>query len=231
MFENSLFPLLEAKSVTDLTGTSLMEVIFKKTNGEQISKMMSLKAFAELILGSIKKECTYSHISKEFFPSEYIDGYIANDNTYKCIWKEKGIKRTMAYSADGIETLFFVPYPDLIFLINVNDGVVTRKEVYATKQNEDNLYRYPFGNVSTSGSICMGNIDTKNLIPSTFAEKFFQGLTNNDFYKPGEHVVPKWEQTILLEKLEKVTSFPEKWLIPTLSNYKTITELKESLIE
>ncbi len=58
----------------------------------------------------------------------------------------------------------------------------------------------------------MGNISLADVCPESFAEEFFLGVTNDDYYNGGK-VEPKYTQRQLLEKLSELEAFPDRWLV------------------
>lgn len=90
------------------------------------------------------------------------------------------------------------------------------------------MFRYPFGNVSSNGSICMGNILTKKLSfekADEFMELFFSGVTNNDYYDKS-NILPGYSLSKMINMLEKKKEFPKRWLVETGQTYAALKKEK-----
>ncbi len=218
--------VLESKTVADPVGHVLFQVKLTDDKGSVCERTLTEEQYFDLLGHSMRHEESYAHVGARFLPPTTIDAYVCDERTYRIAWFVNGKKRCFFYGEGHYE----IPFPALVFVLDVNKGCVRQKSVYAVKRGDDQLYMYPFGNVSESGGICMGNIhvDFSNG-PEVFAEEFFLGKTNDDYYSPGNHTVPKWSQSKLVENLEKLDTFPDEWLLPTKGNCKTLDELKKSL--
>ena len=130
-------------------------------------------------------------------------------------------KRPMQYGLKGQESAFtgLIWYPSIIFLINVDveKKKVTGMSAYAVKEKAfselsdgTRLYSYPFGNVSDSGSVCLGGNTVEGV--SDYRETveaalnvFFSAQTNDDYFNGKSWDMP---QLALIEKCAKGKSFP-----------------------
>ena len=125
-----------------------------------------------------------------------------------------------------------IPFPALLFDLYFKKGHAYDQNVYAVVPNKDGslsddslLYRYPYGNVSKSGDICMGNISVKCSDISEadkFCEEFFLGIDEGHYYTPGEMVSKNWTLGKLYNEVLKKKSFPNSWLVPNGRTYGDI---------
>ena len=212
-----------SESVQDRAGNDAMKVRIVGVDGDEMIKTISLADYFDLFNQSLEREASYVNINPLHMPNGYIKGLFADENTYKLLWKVKGKNRQLIHTSGH----YRVPFPDLVFLLCVKNNVITKKRVWAV-DNEGQMYQYPFGNVDTSGNICMGNISTRiENGASSFEEDFFLGITNNDYFsEEGSHIVPMWSQEKLLRELSKEKVFPQRWLKKV--NW-TLPELEEKL--
>ena len=204
-------PVMESHTICDIAGHTLFVVRFTDTSGEVIQKTLSPEDYADLITGSLKEDRAYWRIRPDFIPEGFVDGCISDNSNYLIAFKVKGRQRPFDHKSG----IYNIPFPDLVFFIRMGRGRILDKEVYALKEGSDVLYQYPFGNVSTSGSICSGNIDLDEVRkegPAMFAELFFLGKTNNDYFGTGSHITTGWSQEELLRRLDGKKKFPERLL-------------------
>lgn len=199
---------MTAKSVQNTQGQTLFHVEMKNTETkEMVVKNISTEDYVLLLQKSGIKREEKVRVRGSLLPKGYIDGAFTQ-NGFDVVWREEGKQRLFVTTYGR----YMIPYPDLIFAISVRNGRVMQDYVFAAVG--DTLYNYPFGNVSSSGSICMGNIDTSCAATDigSFAEEFFLGETNHD-YVDSEKIKPAWSQKQLLEKLQGKKAFPKKWLV------------------
>jgi hypothetical protein len=217
-------PFMESRTLCDETGHTLFLVRFTTARGEVIEKTLKPEDYVSLIGGSLKEDRSYWRIRKDLIPEGFVDGCISDDNNYYMAFKVEGKVRPLVHTSGQ----YMIPYPDLLFVLRMRQGYLEKKSVYALKKGCEELYRYPFGNVSTTGSICTGNIEldeVRTIGPMMFTELFFLGKTNNDYFHEGSHIKPKWSQEELLRKLEGKETFPVRLLKPTESRFTTIGDV------
>ncbi|MBO8160585.1 MAG: hypothetical protein H0Z24_03020 [Thermosipho sp. (in: Bacteria)] len=137
-----------------------------------------------------------------------------NNEKYAVALLVSGKKRWTAYFKDR----FQVPYPNLIFFLEVESEKITNSTVVAVKDTvinrETQLFHYPFSNVYSNTKICWGTIglgDFKIKEPRQLEmvpELFFGAENNNDLY------VNKKPLRQLFEELETKEVFPIELLRP-----------------
>ena len=208
----------QAISVTDKE-TQLINVCvtLHTDDGEEIIKTISLYEFANMLGSSllpvIKKE--FTHLGK--LPIGYIDCFYENGGTFSILVERKAQIRKLFYEQE----VYAIPFPRLLFKFVVKDGVLIDKRCAALKNDADlydfyETYQYPFGNVSSLGSICFGNINLPKINTmtdiDTVIDLFFEGETNDDYYTNGKCIVPHYSQKQLIMLLSKKEVFPEEWL-------------------
>lgn len=221
MDPNNFCASFKSEALQDMTGHTLFRVIYTQKDGKEIIKTISLEDYLSLLGSSVKEELQYSYIPEGFYPAGYIGGSFADTKNYTAVWKVEARKRTINHTRAGRK---MIPFPSLVFGLRVDRGYAQGR-VFALK-NGNKLYQYPFGNVSTSGSICMGNISScTEEGPQIFEDDFFAGVTNDDYFSPGSHVSLKCSQVDLISKLVDKEKFPDKWLIGSSGNISTVEEL------
>ncbi len=203
-----------------------LNVSLSDIRGDVSTRTLPYDEYMSLLGGSVKKrdEKKWVKIPDNFIPGSkeagLITGYLT-DKGWSCVWRVKGTQRQFVHKSGH----YRIPFPDLLFYVRKAGGYL--RYVWAIDE-KDNIYQYPFGNVDTSGSICMGNISLEDCDTFTdFTEEFFLGKTNNDYFHPGNHVKVMYGQDELLRRLDGKDKFPKKWLIKrnlTLSDVKKMAE-------
>lgn len=212
----------KARSVVDKGGNEFIEVTVKGDDGQESTRTLTISDFLDAMGKSVRHETVMVPIKSGFFPSDYLSLMFGDLEHYSCSFIVEPKKRVFVLSDGGH---YHIPYPKLLFQVS-RSGYSMEGHVFALKSKgkSKTLYAYPFGNVSTDGRICMGNIDLKELESVTdFTEEFFLGVTNGDYLEYGKaRVKPSYTQNQLLEKLEKLDEFPDKWLIESNVPYDRI---------
>lgn len=215
-----------ATGTKDVFGRDCVSVT-AKDGKEVVERTMTVSDFLKLFGDSLEVKPTFQKIEGDWLPDKYYDLQFFDTENWGIVFPVKTAKRLLVHTSGQYE----VWYPNLVFFLMVRNGAITEKNCFAVKEvvPDAELYRYPFGNVSSSGSICMGNIDIDvRKGPMAFLDEFFLGVTNNDYYSSDCAVTQKWSQSKLLENLSKESSFPAKWL-KQLSTKGTVTDLCKEL--
>ena len=123
---------------------------------------------------------------------------------------------------------FMVPYPNMILEITWKelDCRACPTSVWCTNSTEQwptpdtLLYRFPFGNVSDKGSICMGGnavslsgTETLAEVVAKCEELFFNTPYNGDYYGVGNKINCLMSLGDLLTSLNGKSQFPDELLI------------------
>lgn len=201
-----------ARSVIDKGGNVFIETTMTGENGRQVQRTLNIEDFLHVLGKSIDKEVPLVPIKKDFFPKDYLSLNFGNYENYDCSFVVEPEKRVFVYR-DGNH--YHIPYPKLLFKVSRRKNYITGR-VFALRSNgkSKKLYQYPFGNVADNGQICMGNIERGSIESvQDFAEEFFLGVTNDDYIGNGSRVKPGYNQSQLLNKLEKLDEFPDRWLV------------------
>lgn len=205
---------LKSETVFDKLGNCLMKVRLED-DGFVEEKILPLEKYLA-VLGdcTLLKSNEKVHVGR--VPSGYYDARVSADapDTFNAVLVYKEQKRAMAYGGKH----WVVPFPALAFLFKVRKGILESGYAYAlaTDEPEDQteLFRYPFGNVSRDGKICFGNIKFPKLEKLSDADivsdEFFMGETNGDYFT-GKNAVA-YNQAEMLSRLKKEEHFPLEWL-------------------
>lgn len=197
-------------------GDSFVEVMCYSADGSQSRKELTVSDFAAVLT---------SHTGARYFnlgklPSGYYDAAFATNDTFKIV---------LTIPAGRQSTLYFgkpvvVPFPALAFKFNVQGRKLVKTYCFAVGDNEQ-LYRYPFGNVSTDGVVCWGSnqdvlcgnyttlFDTQ-LLPI----KFIGSDSNSDYAGLGSHFSKETGCSCISELIKKLSSmeyFDKLFLVPT----------------
>ena len=213
----------------DLLGNPIFKTITKLSDGSNLQKTLSFEDFKKLLDVSTKiVEDKYRSIPK--LPKYYHEGGVTKKcNSFWVTLFVPGERRQFYYQTTN--EMLFVPYPNMIFLLKIGNGVVKSRYCYAIADNEltDStvLYQYPYGHVSTSGDICMGSC-SKSLNSlseaDNFVEQFVLGSNQGHYYQNGVMSRKNVSLRELLSLTEKKGYFPAEWLMPmTQSNGQPLT--------
>ena len=210
-----------AKSVVDRSGNTFIDCTMVGEKGRETHRVLAIDDFLSMMGQSIKREVRLVEIKNGFFPKDYVSLFYGDEEHYSCSFFVEPKKRVFVYS-DGKH--YNIPYPKLLFKVE-RDSYSLRGSVFALKSGKQSkkLYNYPFGNVNSSGGICMGNISLKDIEKVTdFADEFFLGVTNEDYMNSCKKVKPDYTQKQLLDKLVKLDEFPERWLVESSMSYADV---------
>ena len=210
-----------ATNVTDLTGHPFIRVCMDD-KGKSITRTLTITQFIDMLGGSTTEERNYVLLKDNFFPKTQKAVWFSDYENYSCVWEEPAKNRLLILKTALGDKHFHVPFPKLVFKITVKNGQVTGKSCFAMKDGSSKLFKYPFGNVSPDGGICMGNISAKEMkCVSEFSDAFFMGVTNNDYYGSTGNgkVAVEFSQEQLLDKLSELKTFPDNFLV----EYKGLT--------
>jgi len=220
--------MIQITSNTDSNGKLYFNVTVRK--GEQeIYKVLNYEALCKFLQSSYR-EAEIPAIAVGAVPQGYLDSKVSPNNTGTVRILCMGQKRPFyqAVMNRKIPKEWEIVYPSMIFEIEYGPGRVPRGRAFCVKGAEEEIrkayysdkgvkpFRYPFGNISSDGHMCMGNIRTQ--VPSmadvdVFLEAFWTGVTNTD-YLQGEKVAAKADMTQTELLMNCSEGFPEEILMP-----------------
>lgn len=202
-------------------GDVMFKVQLNQSDGQIVVKTLDYDTYLSILMKSTKKK-PYIHLGE--LPAGYKEAAYMDQDTYKVFLCAPAQKRLMVYRGGH----YWIPFPGCLFFLEVNRGAVCTKCVYSYVDevvgDDTKLYRYPFGNVSENGNICMGNISIKKMKLSEsgeFMELFFTGETSDDYYDK-RNIKPDYSLTQMIQKLEKMEEFPKGWLVEEDRTYATL---------
>ena len=205
-----------SKTYVDEIGNLFFDVSMK--NGDMlIEKRLSVEDY----LGLFEEYTTEQEEFRELprLPEEILKARVSNmdESTFNAVVEYPAGKRAFSYMGEHM----LLAFPAIISFIKVEKGVRTDTHVFCIKQEDIGkekpiLYYYPFGNVSSDGSCCYGNISVSGVkdvcaAPSVL-DQFLLGETNNDLWGSKFTNSGAKTQGELIEKLRKMEDFPEEWL-------------------
>ena len=211
------------------SGEVTARVCIEFTDSTVDAKTMSFEDYCTLFLGAKKEALSFSRLSE---PSKYFyDGMVSQkEDSFKVQLLVPAGKHQMV--SQHYDFADIIPYPALLFNLVFSEGRAIRKDCYAVvpdkngRLTEDSvLYRYPYGNVSDAGSICMGSISVKcNSLTEAdkFCEEFFLGIDEGHYYTPEVMISKNWNLGRLYNEVLKKEKFPTSWLVPNGRTYKDI---------
>lgn len=206
-------------------------------NNVHSSKYISIQNLISALSHSVVSEDRFYRLGK--MPHNYYDGLILRNENEQIsgeIALSVPMHRTTIHFED---TDYQICFPALFFYFSIKDSRIGSTYVFALKGNQwnedDVLYNYPFGNVSTDyHNVCWGSnqlpaIETLQTL-DVVVSLFYDSPTNNDYYSAGEST--RWKEDNLraiLKRLDGLEKFPEKILMP--SNCGTIGDFLNRAFE
>ncbi len=172
-----------------LEDIQIVDVTLVDEDGCKISKRLSLSEYIQVLS---EQSDVWTEIPK------------VPKGTVKLNWRDKENYRIAVFIPKDVRPTIFlkrgeplmIPYPNLIFYFEMKNGTVSKSLCFAVKDSFESitdttkLYNYPFGNVSTSGSICWGGnfLGILKGNPQELEKRislFFDAATNTDLYEQG----------------------------------------------
>lgn len=159
--------------------------------------VMSLCDYITFLQQSAQKKEPPTNVEIGEIPDGFVDGYKSTvTGTLGAVIRVPSQKHQFVLAEDKYNqrTGYYIPMPNLIYQICIHDWYIQKFQVFCYKEwkgTDTDLYQYPFGNVSSSGDICMGNISTTTEEKGSFLglrdiiEKSLCGITNDDYLKGG----------------------------------------------
>lgn len=194
----------------------------KKEEYPVITKVIGYETLMKILKESYREEEFWINMGK--LPEGYIDGSKSATGKWRVKVYRPAQTRAFMLKQDGVKMplTFMIPWPALLFEIDNNgSGKVcivkgtyekVKKDYWAMRLKG---YSYPFGNVSDSGGICMGNINRKvSRMEDTdgYVEAFYDGVTNFDYIASKKGFTNGLGQMEALQRISKRKSFPYEWL-------------------
>lgn len=238
---------LEAESFYSQGGTLLFRVSLYDDDKLIEQQKLTTEAFANLLAGSVYNDNGLA-VSTGVIPAGFYDGIKTASGAVGAIIRVPSQKHQFVLQkTDNKTEPYFIWMPNLVYLICGNkDGRVMTSKCYCYKEwrgDETELLQYPFGNVSSSGNICMGTVSTKRLKSypdiAEYIEDSLLGVTNSDYLSKdskGEGyvrlAVEKQTQQEFCESIKDSDAFPEHLLISSSSSNveeKTVGDMRKSM--
>ncbi len=209
----------------DKAGNTYFIVSYDDERGMNFVKYLSYTQLLELLSNSYVEEKTYMSLGR--IADGYIDSTICTDGSGSVRLYVPASPRVILLNIPKrkLPRAFQIPMPPMLFQIRFGGQRFGGKCCIVTGSYEETVdqyyggkligYQYPFGNVSDSAEICMGNIsyDIQAIIDAPkYVDAFFDGITSEHYMgtsrvKSGKH------QMELLGFLEKCEVFPYEELV------------------
>ncbi len=233
---------IKAQTVRQSSGAVLWRVTL--LDGEKIleQKNLSVDAFTALIMDAQYRDEAPQVVRVGETPEGYVDGFTTTqEGTLGAIFYLAPHKHQFVLSgratADNKRKAYYLPMPGLIYLVVMNKGSIRSMFCFAAKEysgDETVLYQYPFGNVSHTGSVCMGSImvsDVKDFNGIRKAiEESLDGETNCDYLSSNKvRLATDLTQDAFCEQIKDSEEFPLNLLLAADGKLNTVGDLKQEL--
>lgn len=151
--------------------------------------------------------------------------YSGTKSHYKIGIEVPGRRRTVSFSLTTGKFDVEIPFPDMLFIFEVSRGHYQSSKGFAVIPpvglSNDQLYLFPFGNISHNGSICWGSAATGEVTDAIMLDsavnKFFSSVFSGHYvwgtntFHPPEGVGDLQE---LINYLKDKEDFPSSMLKP-----------------
>lgn len=213
---------------------AFVQIIDQKT-GIKKERIVTVESLVSAIKKSIVNETNPVLLGR--MPFGYFDGAVSMKEEKFCadvITVLPASKQIVQYEG----TRYDVCMPSLVFEFKIEKEVLAKTSVFCLKDKvpteKSQLYRYPFGNVHSSGSVCWGSNPIPRIRDLRGLEEvmtlFIQSPCNDDLYNSLECVgVENLSLRQLLEKIKNMDTFPEEFLMLLKKGQKVVT-LEDKII-
>lgn len=213
---------LEISGLRDAAGRLYFRINAGMDDGPKLSKILSYEAMMKVLDRTYRVEEEWIHVGQ--LPQGYLDCRKSSSGNWSVKVYRPEQTRAFMLKQEGqkMPLVFMIPWPAMLFEVNSNgNGNVcivkgaydrVKKEYWSGKLKS---YSYPFGNVSSYGRICMGNIahKMKDMCDvDRFVEAFYDGVTNFDYINSKKSFKNGMGQMEALQKIQQRKVFPYSWL-------------------
>lgn len=207
---------ISSELVLDDLKDAFWRVTTTNAKGASTTKVLSHETYVNMLRKNtiVRKEAKKHSLGR--IPYGYVDCLYGSQGNYEIAVMYPGKVRGVKYYKDT----YRVPYPNTLYTYNVLKGVVQSKHCFAVIDDvitpETVLYRFPFGNVGSMGSMCYGNIHLPDCTElssiDTLVELFLSGDVNDDLYQASD-TAKNCKQFELYQFLQGKKKFPTKILV------------------
>lgn len=226
---------LEARLVYDSFHRPLFDTTTTLDDGSIIRKKLSFENFKKALgIASKRQKLVYSPIPA--LPKFFYKGGVTTkaDSFWVALFVPAGLHQ---YCISQTNEFMQLPYPSLLFVLEVQGGRAKSRLCYAVKDDVltdgSILCQYPYGHVSRSGDICMGSCSAimQNITQAdAFVDAFLSGKDAGHYYTQGAYAKPKVPLRKLVGMVKERGEFPKEWLLPLKDN-KNHTRTVGSLLD
>ena len=227
---------IKSESVRTQAGMVKMRVSLYEAEKLVTETVMSLTDYISLLQKSAKKEEAAVFMPIKGVPDGFVDGVLSNKKgtlgAIICIPPRKH-QFVLAATDCRKEAAYYIPMPGLVYECIANKGNQHTFKCFAFKKwngDETELYHYPWGNVSSEGSICMGSVKKKPLNDfydiREHIENSLNGITNADYLSGSLcRLSAKVTQHDFCDQISEQDEFPMELLLS--HRMETVGKLKE----
>lgn len=188
---------LEARTLRSDAGQVVWQCVLRDGDTVITQRVMGVDDFITLVKGAQRSVATATTFPIGMVPEGMVTGYTSTDaSTFGAIIRVPAQKHqfVLAETDNNKRASYFLPMPNLIYAGHIKDARLNALYCFTYKEwcGEDTvLYQYPFGNVSSSGSVCMGTVSKDEPLHSCIdlrnaIEASLDGETNGDYLTYGK---------------------------------------------
>lgn len=207
------------------SGRELVRLTTWSDESENIAAVKTVE-YSDFCAALEKGRCKNAVIHTGLLPRNVLSVSIMEDGQEVIVFLPPEV-RFLGYRKRG-EGLrgFMIPYPGIVLKLLLKNEYAVPRSVWCTDSSVEwpdrstKLYRFPFGNVSDAGSICMGGNQLKlsgaestTEIVNRCLEMFFATPYNGDYYSVGNKIATGASLVDALTSLHGKGNFPDEWLV------------------
>lgn len=230
---------LQLKSESCRTKQGFLKMRVSLFDGDTLLQqtVMGIEDYITMLQNSHRRQESPTTLFIGDVPAGFVDGFVSNtEGTLGAIIYLPPRKHQFILA--GVEggrekKAYYIPMPGLVYEVVANKGTMHTFRCFAFKEwngDETELFHYPYGNVSDSGSICMGSVSRVKVTSYTDIreniENSLNGVTNSDYLDGDDcRLSVKVSQHDFCDQLEKEESeqFPMELLLAhPMGNVKTL---------
>ena len=218
---------LKIEGLKDSLDKMYFKVVMEDEKGISTVKTVGYEALLKMLDSSYQEERVGVSIGE--LPEGYLDArmYPDGSGTVRIYVPEAQRCFLLSNGSNKMPVGYMIPMPSMVFEIKVSETGSYHGKTHIVKGTYEEVraayyagclveYDYPFGNVQTSGDICMGGIRFKMekiSEASVFVDAFFDGVTNQDYIGTKSRVKNGMGQMELLGFLKGKKKFPYEILM------------------
>lgn len=214
--------VMKITAYEDSQGDTYFRVLLNKEDKEAVKKL-TYTDFCKMMMNAYQEPSVSIPVGR--LPEYYIDSKVSTSgNKAVFVYIPAQVRPFYLANGDSVDS-YIIPFPPMVLELNYGGGYSTGN-MYCVKgtyqetledyyEGKLDLFLYPFGNVSSDGHVCMGNMRvevTKATDVDEYISRFFDSITNYDYVANSKVTTKGHTQGSLVGELNGKEIFPVDWL-------------------